>query len=726
MFLSDSSNIIFEAYGKKGIKNNLGEILLSAKYESLSWVENPNKVLTTVIPYQKNGHWGLLSRNFEELTEAKYSSLIPFNETSFIASIKGKYSQTIFYGLIDLKGGLELPFSYRKLIPAGKNLIAASKINQSINYGIIDEKGRSITSFSYYQIKYLGGDYFTVTDNTAISSLISASSPTAIILNQIDSASMFSNDLSIVYQYGRAGVFHNNGKLVLPIAYKNIAPNDGKVMKVRAFNKWEVLDEQGKMNLSFYADSIHFINSRQIILSLNGQSFLKEIHSDSNKVEPLGGYFLQSWGKYLLLKNSSGSQLIDTISYKVVMQLGEFLEANDHYLVCRSREFSGVSYTVVNGRAEKLKASAFELNNELITVKTNGYWGVYDERFMEVISPIYDMILPGNLNEYVVRFRGDLGVIDLSQTWVISPTMLQIDPLGDNKYWAVNRYFREFIIQEDTVKEADLHFLNKGDYLYETNNEGAIRLLNSQATPVMIYKEGVFNSQSADGFLVKSSNRFKFFNFNGEEVFSVLNYDSVGLIQANFLPVIKGGAFGFIDLKGNLRIANRYGGVLPFEEGLAAVQINNKWGYINKEEELVIQPYYEEALSFVNGRALVKRGGKIGIIDDLGNTVIETAYDSIFNSNEFVLLRKGSLWGFGDQQGNIIRYPNYDHISLLNGALLVEKYQQFELFNYDGSKLLDNRYNAIYWDKEHQSYLTYNRGIEQIVFLSDLKSALIP
>jgi hypothetical protein len=726
ILLSDSSNIIFEAYGKKGIKNNLGEILLPARYEALSWVENPNKVLTTVIPYQKNGHWGLLSESFEELTEAKYSSLIPFNETSLIASIKGKYSQTIFYGIIDLKGGLELPFNYRKLIPAGERLIAASKTKQSINYGLIDEKGRAITGFSYYQIKYLGDDYFLMTDSAAISSLISASIPTAIILNQIDSASLFGNDLSIVYKYGKAGVLHSSGKLVLPIAYKKIVRNDGKIIKVLSFNKWEVLDENGKTNLSFYADSIHFINNRQLILSLNGQSFLKDVHTTSDEMEALGGYFLQPWGKYLLLKNSRGSQLIDTISYKVVMQLGELLEANDYFLVCRSREFAGMSYTIVNGDAEQLKASAFTLNDELLTVKKNGYWGIYDDRLKEVISPIYDMILPGNSNEYIVRFRGDLGVIDDFQNWVISPKMLQIEPLGGNKYWGVNKYLREYIIQKDTVIEADLHFLSKVGHLYETNNEEAIRLLNSQAQPLMGYTMGEFYSQNRHGFLVKNRNQFKLFDFNGDQVFSVLNYDSIGLIQADFLPVKKGGAYGFIDLKGNLRIAYRYREVLAFEEGLAAVQINNKWGYINKEEELVIQPYYEQALPFVDGLAQVKRMGKIGLIDKWGNIVIETSYDSIFNCNKVVLLKKELLWGFGDEQGNIIRYPNYDNISLLNGCLLVEKYQQFELLNYDGSKLFDNRYNAIYWDKEHHAYLTYYKGIEKIVFLSDLKSGLIP
>ena len=90
---SDSTKIVFEAYGKKGLKNQNGEVLLAPKYQSLSWEENPNEVEMDVIPYQKNDHWGLFNNNLEEITEAKYHSLTPFDENTLVAAIKGKYSQ---------------------------------------------------------------------------------------------------------------------------------------------------------------------------------------------------------------------------------------------------------------------------------------------------------------------------------------------------------------------------------------------------------------------------------------------------------------------------------------------------------------------------------------------------------------------------------------------------------------------------------------------------------
>ena len=63
--------------------------------------------------------------------------------------------------------------------------------------------------------------------------------------------------------------------------------------------------------------------------------------------------------------------------------------------------------------------------------------------------------------------------------------------------------------------------------------------------------------------------------------------------------------FGFIDTKGNVVIPPKYDQVRSFEEGLAPVEINNRWGYINKEGKMVIKPAYKEVNGFSEGLACV-------------------------------------------------------------------------------------------------------------------------
>ena len=51
-----------------------------------------------------------------------------------------------------------------------------------------------------------------------------------------------------------------------------------------------------------------------------------------------------------------------------------------------------------------------------------------------------------------------------------------------------------------------------------------------------------------------------------------------------------------------------------FAEGLAAVQVDEKWGYVDKTGELIIPPQFEMVWNFSEGLARVKVGRKWGYI----------------------------------------------------------------------------------------------------------------
>ena len=63
-----------------------------------------------------------------------------------------------------------------------------------------------------------------------------------------------------------------------------------------------------------------------------------------------------------------------------------------------------------------------------------------------------------------------------------------------------------------------------------------------------------------------------------------------------------------------------------FNEGLAAVNIKNKWGYINREGRIVIEPQYSYAFGFTEGLAAVEVNGKYGFINKDGRMVIPPKY----------------------------------------------------------------------------------------------------
>ncbi len=84
-----------------------------------------------------------------------------------------------------------------------------------------------------------------------------------------------------------------------------------------------------------------------------------------------------------------------------------------------------------------------------------------------------------------------------------------------------------------------------------------------------------------------------------------------------------------------------------FREGLAAVEINDKWGYIDKTGKIVIEPKYDEAVAFSEGLALVQLGKKSSSI-----------YLQSFTPYEDV------LYGYIDRTGKFVIEPKYKGASL--------------------------------------------------------------
>ena len=75
-------------------------------------------------------------------------------------------------------------------------------------------------------------------------------------------------------------------------------------------------------------------------------------------------------------------------------------------------------------------------------------------------------------------------------------------------------------------------------------------------------------------------------------------------------------------------IPPKYEEAFYFNEGLAAVQILDKWGYIDKRNQWVIPARYKSAYNFEDGMARVSQNDKYGYIDKKGKVVIPFKYET--------------------------------------------------------------------------------------------------
>ncbi len=131
----------------------------------------------------------------------------------------------------------------------------------------------------------------------------------------------------------------------------------------------------------------------------------------------------------------------------------------------------------------------------------------------------------------------------------------------------------------------------------------------------------------SDGIsMVEINQKYGFINKSGDWVISPKFY-SAGNFHDGLSVIAINAKFtknGYINKKGILVIPAKFNNnANSFHEGLAAVEIKNKWGYINKKGILVIPAKFKYAYSFNNGLAYVEKyNGVWCFINRKGKSVI--------------------------------------------------------------------------------------------------------
>ena len=107
-------------------------------------------------------------------------------------------------------------------------------------------------------------------------------------------------------------------------------------------------------------------------------------------------------------------------------------------------------------------------------------------------------------------------------------------------------------------------------------------------------------------------------------------YDQIGRIDQKYIRVTPENEDNstFIDWGGNTVITtSNYEDVKDFSDGLAGVQLNDKWGFINLKGEQIIPALFNATGNFSEDICAVQSGEKWGYIDKKGKWIIEARFD---------------------------------------------------------------------------------------------------
>ena len=134
---------------------------------------------------------------------------------------------------------------------------------------------------------------------------------------------------------------------------------------------------------------------------------------------------------------------------------------------------------------------------------------------------------------------------------------------------------------------------------------------------------------------------YQYWNKTGDLAFDInasnVRNASEGLCAVRPERYPDGSRWGFVDYKGKNVISPVYLDAMPFQEGMAAVEVcvgmenhlssKAMWGFINPQGELLIEPIYDHCFPFVQGLAAVVINGKVGFINKDGKFAIPPKYD---------------------------------------------------------------------------------------------------
>ena len=312
------------------------------------------------------------------------------------------------------------------------------------------------------------------------------------------------------------------------------------------------------------------------------------------------------------------------------------------------------------------------------------YWGLIDHVGNYVIKPKFQEMRPAVEGSFFVKIDDKWGLIDSRGNYLIEPSYDDIDDVGENRIrvWENGRYGFADLSGRYLLKPLYRHtrLSSFEDGLIEICDDNSKYGFMDLEGNIVINPRFDFVAAFHDGMTIAEINGKRgIIDKHGDFLVKPI-YDAIeNGFSCDRALVRNEGKYGFVDRSGDLIIGTQYEDAYGFRNGLARVEIDDKWGLIDIEGNWKIEPKFEDIDEMMIGGKLlyqVRYNGKSGIIDSSGKYLIEPLYNRIiWNENEGIftvsfgesddwlgslLNEKEPSWGLIDQNGKWIRREGKD------------------------------------------------------------------
>ena len=410
----------------------------------------------TVLKYKKDGKYGLISIDGEEITEPIYEdiSAVTYKEGMLLIKENGKY------GVININGKVVIKPEYDSITVDNyydantkyqkTGFIVCNISEEGYRYGYVDYRGKKILDTIYTEIERVTeieneDDIYIIAYKDGQAGLLKNKK---VILNyEYEEIMYYSyNDVFIVQRNGKQGIADRDGNIKIDTKYTNMSFGGIYVNATNENNETKILDLNGNEVTDGYiariptADGSHYIvyDTEGIykIIDDNGNIVIDKQYTN---IEEIGNnYYIVANNRNNGIIDLSGKSLVDlkynsivkidntellqanvsetsTVSLinknmEVVVTMDEAnIDINDGYIRLYSEDEN--KYFDYSGK--ELSAEEVFQNNNIYASEENGKWGFADKNGNTVVENKYDMVT--ELNEYGfagIKEDGKWGVIN--------------------------------------------------------------------------------------------------------------------------------------------------------------------------------------------------------------------------------------------------------------------------------------------------------------------------
>lgn len=520
VFTAKGQNIVqYTAEGKIGFKDSSGKIIIPAKYESVSKVDN------YYYSVKSNDKYGIIDNHGKEIIKLKFKFINKISENIF-SVMNDNYK----VGIIDSNGKEILSITNNSLhfLPLSEDVYITMTTTWSDGkFGFIDKSGKEIVAPKYENLRPCSEGIIAgkLKDKWGF---IKKNGEEIIPFIYTGDVQSFSEGLAVVGLDQKYGFIDKSGKVVIPIIYDSAKSFYKGLAIVRLNDKYLMIDKNGKA-----------------IKELKYTSFFRWSRDGLINVK------LDK--KYGRIDMATGKEIIPTI-YDDIDSFDEdfssWVQLNKKWGV-----IDKLGKIIVPIQYDE-KESLYEYGNYNYKVQINKKYGLLDASKKELTEVKYDSI--GNFSEgfALVKIGDKFGFIDLLGQ-ELKPIIYDYGTSFSEGYATIINN-RHWSFLNTKGEEMPLYYKELEQYqLIDSFKEGLCRVkfddkigyVNKKGT--IIIQPIYYEASNFDGGLakVKINNKWGLIDYIGNE-FLPLEYDKIDSLKDDNIIATKNGKEFYFDKKG--------------------------------------------------------------------------------------------------------------------------------------------------------------------------------